>query len=187
MRDCPCREVSASPGGHPQAVLFGSRLAVIPASQAHLPSSLHTPSTIRRGRQLSSINRLQQPSSTCAFLTKPSLPTTIHSTLPLAPASSFFGTRTLELSFRLASSPVHLHANASSIPCLDVQSRSYCSCKPYPTQFDSCLRLDLSPESTALHPLHILTADEPSLALFNLSESTHRWRLFAPCTLTDLL
>jgi hypothetical protein len=95
--------------GRPQAVLFGSRLALV--SGASATQSPH-PSTTRRGRQLSSVNRLHQPCSTFALLTKPSLPTTIHSTLPLAPTSSFSGTRTLELSFRLASSPVLLHATS---------------------------------------------------------------------------
>jgi hypothetical protein len=77
-----------------------SRLAAIPGASA--TKSLHTLFTVRRGRQLSSIKSAPAASSTFAFLTKPSLPTTIHSTLPLAPTSSFSGTRTLELSLRLA-------------------------------------------------------------------------------------
>jgi hypothetical protein len=95
----PCRVVSASPGVTHQAVLSRSRLAAIPGASA--TKSPH-PSTVRRGRQLSSIKSAPAASSTFAFLTKPSLPTTIHPTLPLAPTSSFSGTRTLELSFRLA-------------------------------------------------------------------------------------
>jgi hypothetical protein len=103
------RMVSASPGGSLQAALLGSRVAVIPGRVCH-PVSTH-PSTTRRGRQLSSSQSAPAaPSSTFAFLTKPSLPTTTHSTLPLAPPQTFSGTRTLELSFRLASSFVLLHA-----------------------------------------------------------------------------
>jgi hypothetical protein len=131
------------PGAAHQLCCWGP---VSPSSQAHLPPTpVPTPSTARRGRQLSSINRLQQPSSTSAFLTKPSLPTTIHSTLPLAPASSSSGTRTLELSFRLASSPVLLHATHLQSPPPNVPPRSCRRCSWHPSHIHSTPSLDLSP------------------------------------------
>jgi hypothetical protein len=61
-----------------------------------VPTPFHN--TARASIKLRQIGS-SSPAPPFAFLTKPSLPTTTHSTLPLAPASSFSGTRTLELSF----------------------------------------------------------------------------------------
>ena len=114
----PCRVVSASPGVTHKLCFARSRLAAIPGASA---TKVSTPfhNTARASIKLHQIGS-SSPAPPLHFLTKPSLPTTIHSTLPLAPTSSFSGTRTLELSFRLASSPVHLHTTHLSIPCLDI-------------------------------------------------------------------
>ena len=130
----PCRVVSASPGVTHQAVLSRSRLAAIPGASA--TKSPH-PSTVRRGRQLSSIKSAPAASSTFAFLTKPSLPTTIHSTLPLA--STFFllwhshSRAVLSARFFACPSP----RNTSFNPHLDIRSRNSLQRQPasFPNPF----------------------------------------------------